>query len=102
MEITPEFVKEMIVSLGGVTLEQRTPQRVSHRRADKVRKRQVVSISDISVEGDEAEITVRCESGTYVKELVHSDEGRTVPSVAEKLGLVCEVIWLDVNDVHAD
>ena len=101
-EITPEFVKEMIGSLGGVTLEQRTPQRVSHRRADKVRKRQVVSISDISVEGDEAEITVRCESGTYVKELVHSDEGRTVPSIAEKLGLVCEVIWLDVNDVHAD
>ena len=101
-ELTPEFVKEMITSLEGVTLEQRTPQRVSHRRADKVRKRQVTSISEISVEGDEAEMTVRCESGTYVKELVHSDEGRTVPSVAEKLGLVCEVVWLDVNDVHAD
>ena len=101
-ELTPEFVKEMIASLEGITLEQRTPQRVSHRRADKVRKRQVVSISEILVEPNEAEMTVRCESGTYVKELVHSDEGRTVPSVAEKLGLVCEVIWLDVNDVHAD
>ena len=101
-ELTPDFVKEMISSLNGVTLEQRTPQRVSHRRADKVRKRKVVSVSEILVEGDEAEMTVRCESGTYVKELVHSDVGRTVPSVAGKLGLQCEVIWLDVNDVHAD
>jgi tRNA pseudouridine synthase 10 len=101
-EWTAEQVTELCMSLEGVTLAQQTPQRVAHRRADKVRERQVVSISDIVVEGDEVEMTVRCESGTYVKELVHSDEGRTVPSVAEKLGLVCEVTWLDVNDVHAD
>ena len=99
---TDEQIVEHIASLVGVTLAQQTPQRVAHRRADKVRKRQVVSIENIFVEGDEAQMDVRVESGTYVKELVHSDEGRTTPSVAEKLGLQCEVVWLDVNDVHAD
>ena len=97
-----EEVRERISSLAGVTLVQQTPQRVAHRRADKARKRKVVAIENIIVEGDEAQMDVRVESGTYVKELVHSDEGRTTPSVAEQLGLVCEVVWLDVNDVHAD
>jgi len=91
-----------ISSLSGVTLEQQTPKRVSHRRADKKRKRKVVSIDKISVEGDEVQFSVRCEAGTYVKELVHSDEGRTVPSVTSVLERPCEVIWLDVEDIHAD
>ena len=39
------------------------------------------------------------EAGTYVKELVHSDEGRTVPSVSSVLGdKECTVIWLDVEE----
>jgi tRNA pseudouridine synthase 10 len=39
---------------------------------------------------------VRTESGTYVKEFVHGDSGRTVPSLAGKLGIACTVEWLDV------
>ena len=83
-------------------LEQQTPQRVAHRRADKVRQRQVISIGDILIADDEIQFDVRCESGTYVKELVHSDEGRTIPSVAALLETDCKVIWLDVKDIHAD
>lgn len=93
---------ESISSLSGVTLEQQTPKRVSHRRADKKRKRKVVSIDKIFVEDNEVQFSVRCEAGTYVKELVHSDEGRTVPSVTSVLERACEVIWLDVEDIHAD
>jgi tRNA pseudouridine synthase 10 len=91
-----------IQSLSGQVLEQQTPQRVAHRRADKIRKRKVISIDNILVEENEIEFDVRCESGTYVKELVHSDEGRTNPSVAAVLESDCEVIWLDVKDIHAD
>jgi tRNA pseudouridine synthase 10 len=83
-------------------LEQQTPQRVAHRRADKIRKRKVISIENVQVEDNEIEFDVRCESGTYVKELVHSDEGRTNPSVAAVLETDCEVILLDVKDIHAD
>jgi tRNA pseudouridine synthase 10 len=97
-----EEITKRINSLSGQTLEQQTPQRVAHRRADKVRKRKVMSIDNIQVVDHEIEFDVRCESGTYVKELVHSDEGRTNPSVAGVLEADCEVIWLDVKDIHAD
>jgi len=95
-------VVKSISSLSGVVLEQETPKRVSHRRAAKTRKRKIVSISDVFVEGDEVQMTLRCEAGTYIKELVHSDEGRTVPSVSGALERECEVLWLDVEEIHAD
>ena len=83
-------------------IEQQTPKRVSHRRADRNRVRKVVSVDRVDVVGDEIEMTLRCEAGTYIKELVHSDEGRTTPSVTSIIGVPCEVVWLDVEDVHAD
>ena len=97
-----EKVKEAISGLSGVVLGQDTPKRVSHRRAAKTRKRKVVSISDVIVDGDEVQTTLRCEAGTYIKELIHSDEGRTVPSVSGVLDRECEVLWLDVEEIHAD
>ena len=101
-ELADEELTNRIQSLSGQVLEQQTPQRVAHRRADKIRKRKVVSIENILIEGQEIQFDVRCESGTYVKELVHSDEGRTNPSVAGLLETDCEVISLDVKDIHAD
>ena len=81
---------------------QETPKRVSHRRAAKTRKRKIVSISNVVVEEQEIQFSLRCEAGTYVKELVHSDEGRTVPSVMSVIDRECEVLWLDVKEIHAD
>ena len=97
-----EMVKEAISGLSGIVLEQDTPKRVSHRRAAKTRKRKVISIGDVIVDGDEVQSTLRCEAGTYIKELIHSDEGRTVPSVSGVLDRECEVLWLDVEEIHAD
>ena len=97
-----EKAEAAIMSLSGQVLEQETPKRVSHRRAAKTRRRKITSIDEVVFEDDEIEITLRCEAGTYVKELVHSDEGRTVPSVRSVLGKECEVIWLDVLEIHAD
>lgn len=101
-DLSSEEIEKRINNLSGKTLEQQTPQRVAHRRADKVRKRKVIEIEEIIVDGKEIQFDVRCESGTYVKELVHSDEGRTTPSVAGLLEADCEVLWLDVKDIHAD
>ena len=97
-----EKAGEAILSLSGQIIDQETPKRVSHRRAAKTRRRKVTSIDSVSFEGDEIELTLRCEAGTYVKELVHSDEGRTKPSVQSVLGAECEVIWLDVLEIHDD
>ena len=100
--LTDDEICTRIQSLSGQMLEQQTPQRVAHRRADKGRQRKVVSIENILIADDEIQFDVRCESGTYVKELVHSDEGRTIPSVAALLEVDCKVVWLDVKDIHAD
>ena len=99
-------IKSLIKGLQGIMLNQQTPKRVSHRRADKIRKRRVIEVKDIQTFSDftpvEVEFSLRCQSGTYVKETVHGDDGRTQPSVAELFNADCEVLSLDVVDIHAD
>lgn len=80
-------------------LAQRTPARVAHRRADLVRERRV-EIQTVAVVGPcELDLTLRCEHGTYVKEWVSGDGGRTVPSVARLLGASATCTELDVLDI---
>ncbi len=100
-------VRKTIMALQGTKLAQRTPDRVAHRRADLIRRRDVVTVGEPLIENlddgsTEVEVTLRCESGTYVKETIHGDNGRTQPSVASLLKAKCEVLWLDVGDIHAD
>ena len=47
----------------------------------------------------EAEIDITAEAGTYIKEFVNGDGGRTVPSIAGKLGMGCQVKELDVLEI---
>ena len=96
-----------IESLNGLKIAQRTPDRVAHRRADLIRRRTIFEAHSPLVEHTndgmvEVEFTLRCESGTYVKETVHGDNGRTQPCLASMLKAKCKVLWLDVGDIHAD
>ena len=97
--VDEENFKEVVVSLGGISIAQRTPQRVSHRRADKERIRTVEKLEAELLSPTEAVIDITAEAGTYIKEFVHSDDGRTVPSIAGKLGVKCEVKTLDVLEI---
>jgi tRNA pseudouridine synthase 10 len=89
-------------ALDGATIEQDTPQRVSHRRAAKTRIREVYDISGDLDSETTATVEVHGEGGLYVKELISSDEGRTEPSLAGKLGVGAEVTALDVLDVEGE
>ncbi|WP_292392697.1 tRNA pseudouridine(54/55) synthase Pus10 [Methanoculleus sp. UBA303] len=82
--------------LKGVTIRQRTPIRVSHRRADKVRERQVLDIGCTGTQDDRYWVEVVGEAGLYIKELVSGDSGRTQPSLAQILGRTASVVSLDV------
>ncbi len=75
-------------------IKQRTPKRVLHRRADKLRKREVKDIKFKIINKKKIEITVTTEAGLYIKELISGDEGRTKPSVSELLGqkAVCKIL----------
>jgi tRNA pseudouridine synthase 10 len=86
--------------LRGATVEQRTPNRVDHRRADLVRTRTVHDVSGSTTDGEHATVVVHGAGGLYVKELVSGDEGRTEPSLAGLLGVGAEVTALDVMAVE--
>jgi len=102
---------DALATLDGATIQQETPQRVDHRRADLTRTRQVYDVdgdlggSDESGTvgtSDRATVDVHGEGGLYVKELVSGDEGRTVPSLADELGVAATVTALDVLDVTGE
>jgi len=93
-------------ALEGAFIEQQTPRRVAHRRADKVRPRRIHEFIVQPAESAEAsctfEIELRTDSGTYIKELIDGDSGRSQPSVSGILGIECSCSELDVLAVHFD
>jgi len=88
--------------LRGATVEQRTPRRVDHRRADLTRTREVYDIEGELDDARHATVELRGEGGLYVKELVSGDEGRTDPSLADLLGAGATVDALDVVAVEGE
>lgn len=94
----PKSIRDMEKLVG--VIDQKTPNRVLHRRADLLRKRRLREIKFKKIKGLVYEITVRGEAGLYAKELVTGDNGRTRPSVAEILKTPVEVLELDVIRIH--
>ena len=94
-----EFAKAL-ESLKGVTIQQRTPERVAHRRADKIRERKVLDIVFVGEQDGRFIVEVLGEAGLYIKELVSGDSGRTIPSLAEILKRKAHVTSLDVTQVE--
>lgn len=81
-------------------IDQRTPRRVLKPRADRVRRRRVCTLEWRQLGPREIELGVRTQAGTYIKELVGGDDGRTRPSVTEILGTAAECVELDVTAIH--
>jgi len=86
-------------TLTGAVIEQRTPTRVLHRRADMVRRRKVHSAKLVSFDESVFFMEIKCDGGLYIKELVSGDGERTKPNLSELLGTDAEVKELDVMDV---
>lgn len=85
--------------LEGQTLLQQTPNRVAHRRADLVRHRKVKHIEMVRRDAANpkmATLVIKAEAGTYIKELISGDGGRTKPNVAELLGTEAKCKKLEV------
>jgi len=97
-DVTPARLKEALAELLGM-IEQETPHRVMHRRADLLRERRVLEIEGQLVSARRAEVRLRCDGGLYIKELISGDEGRTRPSLAECLAVPARVVELDVVSV---
>jgi len=98
-KVNKERVNEVLRTFNRTRIVQRTPVRVSHRRADLKRERYIVYVVLEDLQDDKMTLRLRTESGTYVKEFVHGDQGRTQPSLSEMLGVPCTVDALDVIGV---
>jgi len=94
--------EDALAELDGATIQQETPQRVAHRRADLTRTRSVYEATGELTDDRHAELRIHGEGGLYVKELVSSDEGRTEPSLSGLLGVGAVVTALDVVDVQGE
>ncbi len=96
-EIGEKEIKE-IKALEGKAILQKTPKRVVHRRANLVRHRRIKRI-DVEKEGKGLVLTIKAEAGTYIKELISGDDGRTEPSIAGIVGVKAECTALDVSEI---
>src|SRR3989338_355414 len=82
-----------------LSIEQRTPLRVSKRRPDKLRAKYTVLESVKPLDAASFELVLRASSGLYVKEFVSGDEGRSMPNLASLLGVPCTCTQLDVLEI---
>ena len=70
-----------------------------------VRKRTLHHVVVETMDADPSDrfsLRVLAESGTYIKEMVNGDDGRTVPSFASLAGLPVKVEFLDVVAILDD
>lgn len=85
-----------------LTLDQKTPLRVLHRRALAVRQRVIHSMSARFLDAHHFQLGLKTQAGTYIKEFVHGDFGRTKPNLCELLKTDADILELDVESVDVD
>ena len=83
-------------------LQQQTPIRVLHRRANTVRIRHIVSCPLVERLDDHYfRLHISTDAGTYVKEFCHGDLGRTQPNVSTLLGCgKADILELDCEGIQ--
>jgi len=86
-------------TFSNAVVRQRTPLRVSHRRADIVREKYIYEAKTKRLTPNSVEMTIRCQGGLYIKELITGDEGRTDPCVSGIIKVKAKPIELDVLKV---
>lgn len=96
------FDIEKLCSIKDLTLKQKTPIRVLHRRPLAMRERIIHSISASILSDVTFELHLVTQAGTYVKEFVHGDFGRTVPNLGSLLEAEIDIIELDVERIDLD
>lgn len=102
-EVQPSDL-EQLNAIRDLQINQSTPVRVAHRRAALSRSKLLHKVKCTVIPGSPNyfAIWVRSSAGTYIKELVHGDMGRTEPSIASLLGCDAVCVQLDVTAVEMD
>mmetsp|Transcript_9875 Transcript_9875/g.19390 ORF Transcript_9875/g.19390 Transcript_9875/m.19390 type:complete len:482 (+) Transcript_9875:75-1520(+) len=96
--------KDLMVlnSVKDMTVVQRTPIRVLHRRSALDRDKMVHSCECEYINSHFFILRLVASAGTYIKEFVHGDFGRTMPNVGSLLGCEADILQLDVEKLIYD
>jgi tRNA pseudouridine synthase 10 len=100
--INIEKLKKAAQRLLDKPISQFTPSRVALRRANIDREKKVYKCDVESVHENMAILTLETDSGTYIKELITGDDGKTKPSLSELIGVPCTVSELDVLEIKGE
>ncbi|XP_030636619.1 tRNA pseudouridine synthase Pus10 [Chanos chanos] len=93
---------EFIENIKELTIDQKTPLRVLHRRPLAVRQRVIHSMSASLLDCHHFTLRLRTQAGTYIKEFVHGDFGRTKPNLCDLMQTETDILELDVESVDVD
>jgi len=96
----PSGISETVDGLSGKIIRQKTPTRVLPIRADRSRERTIKYAKVVKVEGNTVIIRIRAEAGTYIKELITGDMGRTVPNLTDLTKVNVKIDYLNVLEVN--
>jgi tRNA pseudouridine synthase 10 len=97
--ISDEVLSRLEETMEETVIRQKTPTRVMHRRAQKLRKRRILKLKVKRLNPTLIELLVRCEGGLYIKEFINGDGGRTSLSVSEVTSIPARCVELDVLKV---
>ncbi|CAG8434886.1 12898_t:CDS:10 [Ambispora gerdemannii] len=102
-QITPEILDSINkYKTTGLTINQKTPIRVLQRRTNMVRQRQIYEIEARALEGQFMVVGLVTAPGTYIKEFIHGDLGKTSPNLSSIIGCTADILELDVLNVDLE
>jgi len=82
-----------------IVVMQKTPTRVEKRRADLMREKEVTLIRVGEITAKEFVVVLRTSHGTYVKEFISGDHGKTNPCISTIIDAHCSCTLLDVLEI---
>ena len=88
-----------IKNVKNMNVIQKTPFRVLHRRTLMDRAKVIYKMDATKINDHFLIVNILASAGTYIKEFVHSDLGRTKPSLVSLLNSECDILQLDVLDL---
>jgi len=100
-DATPDEVK-FLSTLKDLVIEQKTPIRVLHRRSAATRKKIIYTLNGEWLDSRHILLDLVTQAGTYVKEFVHGDFGRTHPNVGSLLNCEADLLLLDCVGIDFD
>ncbi|XP_036291316.1 tRNA pseudouridine synthase Pus10 isoform X2 [Pipistrellus kuhlii] len=93
---------EFLNDMKDLKIDQKTPLRVLHRRPLAVRSRTIHAMEACYVDAHHFRLQLKTQAGTYIKEFVHGDFGRTKPNLGSLMNVTADILELDVESVDVD